>query len=74
MSQGPVGESVSNYHGSPAVEVRFTKIGPTVAMCGVSGQSFANLLVEQFQTAQDGRRGVKPHGLPQDFMWEWDEL
>ena len=74
VSQGPTGGSVPNFHGSPAVEVRFTKIGTTVAMCGVSGQSFGNLLVEQFQTAQDGRRGVKPTELPQDYMWEWDEL
>lgn len=62
-------------HGNPAVEVAFTKIGTTMAMCGPSGTSFANLLVEQFQTAQDkSKRDHNKRDPLQDFVWETDEL
>ena len=77
MSRAPQDNiPLSNFHGDPAVEVKFTRIGTTQAMCGESGQSFANLLVEQFQTAQGDKKGwvntEKPE-LPLDYMWETDE-
>ena len=73
MSRGPIGETLTNYHGSPAVEVRFTRIGTTVAMCGESGYSFENLLVEQFRDAQDKtfKNPEKPE-LPLDYIWQHD--
>jgi hypothetical protein len=48
------GRTLRNFHGNPPVEVAFTRLGTTVAMCGESGISFANLLVEQFQEPLDG--------------------
>lgn len=73
MSQGPVGATVSNMHGNPPVEVQFEKTRDTVAMCGASGQSFANLSVAQFQRAFSKSNTEIPD-LPQDFMWEVDTL
>ena len=56
--------------------MRFTRIGTTVAMCGPSGESFANLLVEQFQEAQSlpkGFRNTVKADLPLDYIWQTDE-
>ena len=75
MARGPAGGGgLSSYHGTPAVEVRFTRLGTTRSMCGESGQSFSNLLVEQFQEARDPRKRRNPvrPALPQDHIWELD--
>jgi cyanophycinase-like exopeptidase len=43
MSRAPAGNiPLSNFHGNPAVEVKFLRLGTTVAMCGESGEGFAN--------------------------------
>jgi hypothetical protein len=72
-AQGPVGATVSNYHGNPPVEVQFQKTAETVAMCGTSGQSFANLFVTQYQRAFLKTNAQTPQ-LPQNYMWEEDAL
>jgi len=74
MSQGPVGLTLSNYHGNPPVEVQFEKTNSTVAMCGPSGQSFSNLSVAQYQRALLKFQNMEVPDLAQDFMWEVDSL
>lgn len=72
--QEEVGRPLRNFHGNPPVEVAFTKLGTTVAMCGESGTSFSNLLVEHYQTPRDGtfENTVEPD-LPADYVWPTDE-
>lgn len=72
-AQAPVGTKVRNFHGSPAVQVDFTKQAATVAMCGPSGQSFANLLVEQFQSATVAFVNTEKPNIAQDYIWPEDE-
>ena len=50
-----------------------TRIGTTMAMCGESGASFANLLVEQFQKAQDSVERMGNTRAPdQEHIWQED--
>ena len=49
MARAPAGFPLDSYHGSPAVQVKMTRVGNTVAMCGASGESFANLFVQQYR-------------------------
>lgn len=77
MAAGPAGQPLSNYHGNPPVEVRFTKLATTGCMTGPSGTSFTGLLVEQLQTPSkgtfDNSVAVAAMELPQNYMWESDE-
>eukprot|EP01052_Picozoa_sp_SAG31_P027166 SAG31_NODE_2519_length_5569_cov_4.141316_3_plen_260_part_00 len=77
MAAGPTGQPLSNYHGNPPVEVRFTKLATTECWTGPSGTSFINLLVEQMQTPSkgtfDNSAAVEAMELPQDYMWKTDE-
>jgi|EP01047_Picozoa_sp_COSAG01_P025432 cyanophycinase-like exopeptidase len=63
------GRVVRNFHGNPPVEVSFTRLGTTVAMCGedASGPtiSFANLLVEQYQGVSQERGAFSNTHAPQ---------
>jgi cyanophycinase-like exopeptidase len=65
---------VRNFHGDPPVEVRMTRIATTVAMCGESGTSFTNLLVEQFGLPEGGtfsNTQAAPQ-LPLNYTWLLD--
>ena len=78
MARAPAGFPLDNYHGEPAVQVKMTRVGNTVSMCGPSGESFANLFVQQYRDVQGG--SSKPIGwvntaqpeLPLDHIWERD--
>ena len=49
------------------------KLGTTVAMCGESGMSFSNLLVEQYQVAQDPvKRRNNKRAPDQEHIWQED--
>merc|ERR1719203_400260 len=72
-AQAPVGTRVLNYHGSPAVEVVFTKQENTVAMRGPSGDSFGNLLVEQSSSTSVMVQNTEKPNIPQDYIYPEDE-
>lgn len=75
MAKTATGTSLATYHGpgSLTVQVDFTATEFTVAMCGRSGESFAGLQVEQFQSTSFVNP-VKPGGLdlPLDHVWAND--
>jgi cyanophycinase-like exopeptidase len=70
-AKAPVGTRVTNYHGSPAVEVRFHRSSSTVAMCGPSGESFSHLEVAQFQSSSFENK--EQPALPLDHVWQLDQ-
>ena len=70
VAQAPVGTSVDNYHGRPAIQVTFSKDEDTVAMCSGSAVSFSNLAVEQFGSTP--RVNTFAAELPLDYIWETD--
>jgi len=72
-AKAPTGTSVNNYHGSPAVQVTFTTEADTVAMCGPSGESFENLLVEQFQGTTTPFINTVTPNMDQHYIYLEDE-
>ena len=72
VAQAGGGTSVDSYHGSPAVQVKFSATDNTVAMCGPSGISFHNLDVEQYSSLATSFNNTEQPALPQDHIWETD--
>lgn len=73
MAKTEPGTALDNYHGSPAVQVRFTSTAATRAFCGASGESFAGLAVEQFSASmREGFVNMVASELPLDYMYEID--
>lgn len=71
-AQAVVDTVVTNYHGSPAVEVQMSTTIATQAWCSNTGAvSFEGLTVRQFARSTHDNAAATPD-LPQDFIWPID--
>lgn len=73
VAKAAEGARVTNYHGQPAVEVIFTNVVSSVAMCGPSGESFENLLVEQSRSASTQFINTAAPNMPLHYIYPEDE-
>jgi len=74
-AKAPAGTTVANFHGYwSQVQVVMHKDERTVAMCGPSGESFENLLIEQTGSPTRILSGAaeKPN-VPEDYIYPEDE-
>jgi len=74
-AKAPAGTTVANFHGYwSQVQVLMHKDEQTVAMCGPSGESFANLLVEQSSSTTVVFEGAPERpNVPEDYIYPEDE-